>query len=283
MSRQETERAIQLRPELAAPYITRARIAAAQGDTQLATQNVQKALELEPRSAAANGALGDVYEAEDRNQNAIAAYRKAIDLAPDDWRWPVSLGIAEFNQGNLPESISQLQHGIQLAPDNAVAYFDLSLAHSQSNRLDEARKDLEKSLELEPTSRAFLALGSLQLFEGKYDVAAATYLKAIQFNRNDYKAWADLGNAYEWMGGRKTEALEAFRHAVQLQEAARIKRPQDAELLSSLAENLAALGNASAQPGVDPQASPWSQTIRSFSTGQARRSKNSVSGIKRFH
>ena len=49
---------------LAAPYITLSRIAAAQGNTDIAMQWANEALEKETRSAEAHGALGEVYEAQ---------------------------------------------------------------------------------------------------------------------------------------------------------------------------------------------------------------------------
>jgi tetratricopeptide (TPR) repeat protein len=77
MAKDAINRAVTLDPELAAPYIALARIAAMEGQTQLATQQVQKALALEPRSPDAHGALGEVYEAQGRRKDAILEYQKA--------------------------------------------------------------------------------------------------------------------------------------------------------------------------------------------------------------
>ena len=74
-----SNRAIGLQPELAAPYITLARIAALERDTDQATVQVKKALSLEPNSAEAHGAQGEVYEAQGRDKEAIAEYQQAID------------------------------------------------------------------------------------------------------------------------------------------------------------------------------------------------------------
>jgi serine/threonine protein kinase/tetratricopeptide (TPR) repeat protein len=245
MAKAATDRTISLDADLAEPYITLSRMAAVQGQTPLATQQVQKALQLDPRSAEAYGALGEVYAAEGRNKDAIEAYQKAIDLAPDDWRWPVSLGVNEFGQGNVAECISQLKRGIELAPDNAVAYYDLSIAHMQSNQMDEARKDLEESLRLDPTDRKYAALGSVLLFEGKYDDSASSEQKAIQLNPNNYEAWEGLGAAYQWSGTRHEAAIQAFHKAIELEEAEHAKRRQDPALLVTLAENDATIGNSS--------------------------------------
>jgi eukaryotic-like serine/threonine-protein kinase len=243
MAKGASEMANKWNPDLAAPYVTLSRIAAAQGQTQLAMQQAQKALSLDPRNAEANGALGDVYAAAGRDNDAIAAYQKASDQAPDDWRWPVSLGIAEFGQGKIEESISHLQKGIELAPDNGVAYYDLSIAHMQSNRLDDARQDLERALKIEPTAREYSALGSVLLLQGKYDDAASMYKKAIQLNPGSFGTWANLGNAYQWTGTKREQAAQAYRKAVELGEAQHERQGQDPVLLASLAQSYAAIGN----------------------------------------
>jgi serine/threonine protein kinase/Tfp pilus assembly protein PilF len=245
MARETANHAISLNPELAVPYITLGRIAASEGQTQFAQQQVQKALELEPRSAEAHGALGEVYEAQGRGAEAIAAYQKAIDLAPEDWRWPMSLGVAEFGQGNIPGTIAQLQRAIELAPDNSVAFYDLSIVHRQSGNLEQARTDLERALALDPTAPNYAALGSLLLFEGKFDQAAEMEKKALSLSPNSYEAASDLAAAYAWSGTHHAEAVAAYRETIKLVEAERSKRPQDPMLAAMLADYYASIGDFS--------------------------------------
>jgi serine/threonine protein kinase/Flp pilus assembly protein TadD len=243
LAKQETDRAIQLEPDLADPYITRSRISAMEGKTQAATEQAKKALDLNPRSAEAYGALGEVYEAEGRDKDALEAYQNASERAPDDWRWPVSLGAAEFGQGNIPASLTALQRGVELAPDNATAYYDLSIVHTEAGQLDEARKDLDESLALEPTDRSYSALGSLLMNEGKYDEAIKAFKKAIQLKPNNYVPQANLGDAYN-RSGAKNEAMEAYRKSIELEETEHEKKRQDPVLLVTLAHAYAEIGNA---------------------------------------
>jgi serine/threonine protein kinase/Tfp pilus assembly protein PilF len=239
-----SNRAIGLQPELAAPYITLARIAALERDTDQATVQVKKALSLEPNSAEAYGAQGEVFEAQGRDKDAIAAYQQAKTLAPDDWRWPMSLGVAEYGQGNLNEAISELLRAIDLAPENAVAFFDLSIAHRQSGQLEQARKDLDRSISLDPTASKYAALGSLLLFEGQFDKAAAMERKAIELDPNYYPAYEDLGAAYSWSGTNHDKAVQAYRKAIELEEADHTKK-QQAWQVARLADDYAGVGDAS--------------------------------------
>ena len=244
IAREAANRAIQLNPELAEPYITLARIAALEGQTQFATQQLQKAFELEPRSAEAHGARGEVFERQGRGKEALAEYQQAIVLAPDDWRWPMSAGVSEFHQGNIDAAISQFKRGVELAPDNAVAFYDLSIAHRQSGQLGQARMDMQRALDLDPTAQKFAALGSLLLFEGKYDQAAEMEQKAIALNPESDQAYEDLAAAYSWSGTNHDKAIQALGKAIELKEVERAKRSQDPELLADLADDYAAVGNA---------------------------------------
>ncbi len=242
-ARDFSKQAMALRPELAAPYITLARIAAFERDTEYATQQVQIALSHEPRSAEAHGAQGEVYEAQSLMDKAITEYKQASDLAPDDWRWPMSLGVAYFRKGNLQESIAQLQHAIDLDPKNAMAYFDLSIAHRQSGQLEQARKDLDQALKLDPTAKYYAALGSLLLFQGQFEKAAEMERKAIELDPKNYQAYEDLGAAYSWSGTNHDKAVRAYRKAIELEEADHAKRQQPGRV-ASLADNYAAVGDA---------------------------------------
>jgi eukaryotic-like serine/threonine-protein kinase len=243
LARDSSKRAITLQPELAAPYITLASIAALERDTGQATMQVKKALSLEPKSAEAHGAQGEVYEAQGLLDKAIAEYKQASDLAPDDWRWPMSLGVAYFRQGNLQESIAQLQHAVELDSNNAEAFYDLSIAHRQSGQLEQARKDLDQALKLDPTARNYAALGSLLLFQGQFEKAAEMEQKAIELDPNNYQAYEDLGAAYSWSGTNHDKAMQAYRKAIELEEAGHAKK-QHPWQVANLADDYAAVGDA---------------------------------------
>lgn len=244
MAKNASNQAMQLNAELAAPHVTLARIAAAQGDTQMATQYVNEALKLDKHNADAYGAQGEVYEAQGRGADAIAEYQKAADLAPDDWRWPMSLGVAEYNMGNRAEAIKQFQKAAALAPDNAIAFYDLSLAHRQSGELQQAQTEMEKAIHFDPTAQKYGALGSLLLFEGKYDQAVEMELKAIALDPKNYVAYGNLGFAYSWSGKNHDKKIEAYRKAIELEEAEHAARPKDAWLIACLADSYSGVGDS---------------------------------------
>jgi len=241
-AREWSNRAIALQPEFAAPYITLARIAALERDTDQATVQVKKALAFEPRSAEAHAAQGEVYEAQGLGDKAITEYQQASSLAPDDWRWPMSLGVAEFRRGNVQEAIAQLQHAIELDSGNAEAFYDLSIAHRQLGQLEQARTDLDQALKLDPTAKNYAALGALLLFQGQFEKAAEMERKAIELDPNNYEVYEDLGAAYSWSGTNHDKAVQAYRKAIELEEADHTKK-QEPWRVAKLADDYAAVGD----------------------------------------
>jgi serine/threonine protein kinase/Flp pilus assembly protein TadD len=244
MAKDATNRAIDLDPNLAPPYITLSRMAAMQAQTPLAMQLAHKALDLDPRSPEAFGALADVYEAEGKTGDAVNSLQKAIDLAPDDWRWPVRLGIDLYGAGDFKQSIAQFQRGVDLAPDNAIAFYDLGVANIASGEMDEARKDLERSLSIDPDADTYATLGNALALLGRFDDAEAMEKKSIALNPGSYHAWSNLGIAYQWDGNHRQEAAQAFRNSIKLAEAARAKSSHDTDILVTLAKNYASVGNS---------------------------------------
>jgi serine/threonine protein kinase/Tfp pilus assembly protein PilF len=242
-SREATNRAISLNPNLAPAFITLSRLAAMQGQSALAMEQIQKALKIDRNNAEAYGALGEVHEAEGNSKDAADAYQRAIDLAPDDWRWPVRLGNNEFRAGKFKDAIDHFQSGVDLAPDNAIAYRNLGIANMQYDRLDVAQKNLETSLHIEPAGPTYSALGTVFLLQGKYQDAAAMDLKAIELNRNSYVAWGNLAAVYQW-SGQHEKGLQAYRKAIELGEIARLTSREDPMLLVALADYYASIGNS---------------------------------------
>jgi tetratricopeptide (TPR) repeat protein len=240
-AKQASTKALQLDPNLAPPYITMARMAAMQGQMSVAMQQVQKAIALDPHSAEAYGALSEVYQTDGRMNDALAAIQRAIDLAPDDSRWLVLLGNYQFAAGNLKEALSQYQRAVDLSKDNPIAYYDLGLVNTQLGKLTEAAANLRESARLEPFVDTYAALGAVAELEGKFDDAAALYMKAITLDSDNYQVWGNLGSAYLW-GGRHQESIEAYNRAIELALPQQAKSPNDTRLLGELASFYASIG-----------------------------------------
>ena len=66
--------------------------------------------------------------------------------------------------------------------------------------------------------------------------------EATKLDAQNYEIWGNLGDAYYWAPGRREQAAEAYRKALQFGEEERKVNPRDAHMLSYLAEYHAMLG-----------------------------------------
>jgi serine/threonine protein kinase/Flp pilus assembly protein TadD len=241
-ARTACERATQLAPDIAPPYITLARIDGMTGNTALATQQIQKAFRLDPNSPEAWGAQAEIYNAQGRTDDAIASAQGAMDRDPDSWRWPVLLGA--YLKSKQPEKAADLfRKAVELAPDNSTALLDLGLTSMQLNRLDDAKASLEKAVQIEPNFSNVSALAELDAVQGRVADSAKMYRKAADLNPTNYRAWGNLASAYLELPNERQNAMEAYRKAVQLAETARKETPKDTLLLANLGDYYASLGN----------------------------------------
>jgi serine/threonine-protein kinase len=69
--------------------------------------------------------------------------------------------------------------------------------------------------------------------------------KALDLDRTNYVAWGNLASAYLWSPGGHDKAMEAYRKAIDLAEASRKETPGDPDLLSTLGDYYASIGQSS--------------------------------------
>lgn len=239
-------RALEIDPKLAQPYANLARIEAAQGHTDLALEHAEKAIALDPRSAEAYGALGLVYKSQGRIREAIDALQKAVDLAPEESTspWVVRLGNLYFSRGDLKQAAEEWAKGVELDPENVNAQANLGLVDMQLGKLAEAHEALQKAVDMQPNAANYSALGNVLMQEGKYKEAVEMDQKAVNVDPNDYRAWGNLGSAYQWSGANHDKAMQSYVQAIKVSEDARTKTPDDPSLLSELADFYASTGDA---------------------------------------
>ncbi|MGH9606763.1 MAG: protein kinase domain-containing protein [Terracidiphilus sp.] len=231
---------------LARPYATLASIDAATGHTDLATQDVNEALSLEPRSAEAHGAQAAVYYAEGRTGEAIAAVQQAAVMDPEYWGWPVVLGNYYYSEGKLGDAQNAYRQAESIVQDSPspIVLLNLGLVALQLEQYSEAEADLEKSALIQPSFAAYSALSEVYSSQGKYPQAVEAGEKALGFDRTDYLAWGNLASNYLWIPSDRAKAIDTYRKAIQLAEAARKETPDDPQLLAELGDYYASIGQA---------------------------------------
>jgi len=113
---------------------------------------------------------------------------------------------------------------------------------------DGAQTALRKSLELRPNEMAYSNLGTLYFNRRKFAQAAEVYQKVTRLNPNKDEFWGNLGHSYRWLGNRASDALQAYRKAIDLlqrdlkiNENNRRARAMLAMYLSHIGENAQAI------------------------------------------
>ena len=223
---------------LAAPYVTLARMEAAEGRTSQAMEHAQTAIKLNPTGNGADeafAAMADAYQAQGRTADAIATLQKAIDLKPEDSRWQVKMGNFTFAQGDANAAAGSWQRAIEIDPDNVNAIANLGVADIHLGKLDDAREQLQKAVKIAPTAANYSTLANAMMLQGKYNDAIEMDQKAITLDTNVHDYWGNLASAYQWSGAHD-KAAQAYDKAIALAEQQRAKTPDDSFLLVALGD-----------------------------------------------
>src|SRR5262249_17472839 len=126
--------------------------------------------------------------------------------------------------------------------DSGRGYMNLGGALQALGRYDEAAAAYERSIALGPSGSAYSNLGSVRYDSGRYAEACAALEKASKLTPNDYRVWANLGDAYRWTPARKAGAPKAYQRAITAARAALSVNANDALAHAVIASCLAKSG-----------------------------------------
>lgn len=214
-------RAAELSTRLPAVYVTLSRLHNGQGEHDLALQEIQQALELEPRDPDALLGKASIYASMGRIDEAEAIYKNAAALRPQHWGAYYELGGFYYRQRRFADAAAQFEKVLEITPDNAMVHATLGAMLQLLKDDAQAEKHLKQAIEFQPSYAAYTNLGALYYTQKRWSESAAMTLRALQINDTDWRAWSNLGLAYEWLG-QVPEADEAYR-----QELVRVERIAD--------------------------------------------------------
>ncbi|MGH9536987.1 MAG: tetratricopeptide repeat protein, partial [Terriglobales bacterium] len=147
---------------------------------------------------------------------AEATYRKAISLRPQYWAGYSWLGVFYWQQGRYDDAAKAFQEVVSLAPDNYRGYSDLGAMDVMKGRFPEAISVLEKSVARRPNAAAYNNLGNAYFSMRKFDEAAHDFEEGLKLEKNNWLSWGNLGDAYYWASGKRSQAGDAYREAIRL-------------------------------------------------------------------
>jgi tetratricopeptide (TPR) repeat protein len=227
--------AASLNSDLAPVHVALGRIHTTQGNYDLAFAALKRALQIDPNDAEANQAMAKAYEQQGRLADAEASFKKAVALDQENLMVRDSYASFLYRQGQYDDAASQWQYIIDVAPDHFSVLVNLGSTLSEIGDAPQAITMYERAIDIRPTYMAYSNLGTAYSRGKRYPEAVDAYLKALKIDDSDSLAWGNLAYVYSWMNGMDSQAVETFKHAIELAEAARQIKPRDAYTHSDLA------------------------------------------------
>ena len=131
---------------------------------------------------------------------------------------------------------------IQIAPEWYGTYVNVAAIYSDFGEYQKAIDPLQKSIAIRPSYAGYVNLCTSYFGLKRYAEAATACEEATKLGPDQYVAWGNLGEAY-FGSGAKDKAVAPLRKAVELTEAELKVNPHDPDVLSSLANYSAMLGD----------------------------------------
>ena len=216
------------------------------GNYEQAAEQFRIAVKLNPSEEAAYRGLAAAYERLEKPADAENTYKEAIQLRPDYWGVYNYLGLFYWKQGRYREAESMFSKVVQLEPDNVRGYSNLGSMLLLQGRYQEAVPKLERSVAIRPNADVYSNLATAFFYLHRYDEAAHAYEEAARLDPHSYLIQGNLGDVYYWTLGRRADAMNAYRRAVQLATEESQVNPRDAYVLGDLARYEAMLGDRTA-------------------------------------
>ena len=236
--------AIEIDDMLAPVHVTLGIIDGGTGRFPQAVAEFKRALQLDPDNFEAQLELANVYRSLGWKEEAERGYSRAIEmrLEPDNWRAYSHLGVFYYMQDNLEAAVEMTLKVTELYPGYVRAYNNLIGFYYFLGDIENARKMFDVSVALDPDAQSYANMGTLYIYEGRYDDAIPMLEKAVELAENDAAAWGNLADAYRYAPGTKPRSIPAYRRAIELAGEQLAVNPEDAGLRALMAVQMAKAG-----------------------------------------
>jgi serine/threonine-protein kinase len=225
-------KAVEIDDRLPAVHVTLGYLNLTRAKMDLALQEFQKALEINPRDATAVMGMAYVNEHLDHTAEAESNFKRAIALRPDYWDSYTALGDFYDRHNRPKEAITQFRHVIELTPDNPQAYSNLGAEYIGTDDAA-AEAAFQKSIQLAPNYEAYSNIGWLYITQKRWTDAAHALHQALALNDKDWRVWANLLLADQWLNDNENEPIARAKTLSLLENFATLN-PQSATVQSNL-------------------------------------------------
>jgi len=149
-ARQCYDKAAELAPDEAAPYVGLGVIHLQNGELEDAETAFRVACRLEPKSSKALCGLAMTAQRQGQNQRAFDGYLKTLEVDPDEISALLGLFQVSCQMGSFGQIIRYLELYLDMHPGDLSVMFSLAALHRRDGRIERARELLERIMLLEP-------------------------------------------------------------------------------------------------------------------------------------
>ena len=154
----------------------------------------QRASQIQPRLAQPYIDLGHLYRSDNRTKDAIASYEKATVVDPNNAYALDNLGWwAYFQSGDYQRAAVELKKAVEADPTYIPAYGHLGLTYYVLRNYEDAVEAYKTAIDLGSTAvEHYYELGLAYAYLDRCDEARPWLLKAVEINPNAGPAWDGL-------------------------------------------------------------------------------------------
>ena len=227
--------AIELQPDFKNAYDTLAKLLTRQGKKQRAIETYRQGVRHNPQDSSYYFALASALAASQKWVRACNNYQRAAELEPSGkvyYHWALALErLQEYERAE-----SCYQKAAELKP-SAEVYYHWGLVLEQLQQHERAQSCYQQAISLKPDYvAAYYQLGVLWQ-ERQWQQAIAAYLKVISLDPQHSKALINLGCAYRQLGQYDLAIASYHRAIEQLPEQSDLETEAFAEYQQALAEH----------------------------------------------
>ena len=219
------------------------------GELDRAEETLDRAIELDSGMADAHNAKGVIQTRRRNYDEALRLFRRALDLNPGDAGYRINISLAYYLQGRTDEAQKAYDEAAEVNQDFAATFdfltrrqvtpavpkaraaaeplqqlaadraYQEGAAYLRLKALDRAEEAFDRALALDPQNAdALNGKGVVQTRRRDYGQAIGLFNRAIAIQPGNAGLRVNLAIAYH-LSGRKDDALQAYRKAVELDAA----------------------------------------------------------------
>jgi tetratricopeptide (TPR) repeat protein/predicted Ser/Thr protein kinase len=207
-----------------------------------AESEFELALALEPTNEGAALGVAHAYQSAGKVSEAEKAFQQSIQAHPNS-RFSYNDFGAFYQEQNDHEKALQMYNKVtQIAPEWYVPYVNMGSIYNDMGQYEKGIEASKKSIAIRPTYAGYVNLGAAYFGLQKFDEAASASQEAAKLDPQQYVIWGNLGDAL-YQSGKKDQAAQPLRKAVDLAAAQLKVNPRDPNVLSDLAGYDSELGD----------------------------------------